>query len=80
MGLSCGNFAEESGHSTQRYPLMGQTEKNSVRAHVFCFALELGHCSTQSACLKRAIAQQPTFEMKEAPTEAALLQGDKADH
>jgi hypothetical protein len=33
---------------------MGQTEKNSVRAHVFRFALELGHCSTQSACLKRA--------------------------
>jgi hypothetical protein len=32
----------------------GQTEKNSVRAHVFRFALELGHCSTQLACLKRA--------------------------
>src|SRR6267378_7746494 len=30
----------------------GQTEKNSARAHVFRFALELGHCSTQSACLK----------------------------
>src|ERR1700686_1975293 len=24
---------------------MGQTEKNSVRAYVFCFALELGHRS-----------------------------------
>jgi hypothetical protein len=35
---------------------MGQTEKNSVRAHVFRFALELGHCPTQSACLKRANA------------------------
>src|SRR4030081_1622210 len=33
---------------------IGQTEKNSVRAYVFRFALELGHCSTQSACLKRA--------------------------
>ena len=33
----------------------GQTEKNSVRAYVFRFAPELGHCSTQSACLKRAI-------------------------
>src|SRR5258707_15678324 len=33
---------------------MGQTEKNSVRAHVFRFALELGHCLTQSACLKGA--------------------------
>src|SRR5882762_7922940 len=32
----------------------GQTEKNSVRAYVFRFALELGHCSTQSACLKGA--------------------------
>jgi hypothetical protein len=27
---------------------LGQTEKNSVRAHVFRFALQLGHCSTQS--------------------------------
>jgi hypothetical protein len=26
----------------------GQTEKNSVRAYVFRFALELGHCSMQS--------------------------------
>jgi hypothetical protein len=36
------------------FALGGQTEKNSVRAYVFRFALELGHCSTQSACLKRA--------------------------
>jgi hypothetical protein len=33
---------------------MGQTEKNSVRAYVFRFAPELGHCSAQSACLKGA--------------------------
>ena len=33
---------------------MGQTEKNSVRAYVFRFALKLGHCSTHSACLKGA--------------------------
>jgi len=33
---------------------MGQTEKNSLRAHIFRFALELGHCSTLLACLKRA--------------------------
>jgi hypothetical protein len=33
---------------------LGQTEKNSVRAYVFRFALEPGHCSMQSACLKRA--------------------------
>ena len=33
---------------------MGLTEKNSVRAYVFRFALELGHCSMQSGCLKRA--------------------------
>jgi hypothetical protein len=33
---------------------MGQTEKNSVRANVFRFAPELGHCWMQSACLKRA--------------------------
>jgi hypothetical protein len=28
---------------------LGQTEKNSVRAHVFRFALELGHCSFRFA-------------------------------
>ena len=33
---------------------LGQTEKNSARAYVFRFALELGHRSTQSACLKGA--------------------------
>jgi hypothetical protein len=33
---------------------MGQTEKSSVRAYVFRFALELGHCSMPSACLKGA--------------------------
>jgi hypothetical protein len=33
---------------------MGQTEKNSVRANVFRFALKLGHCSMHSACLKSA--------------------------
>jgi hypothetical protein len=50
----------------RRSPLMGwsgsdQTEKNSVRAFVFRLALELGHCSMQSACLKRAIngSRQP---------------------
>jgi hypothetical protein len=32
----------------------GQTEKNSVRANVFRFALELGHRVMMSACLKRA--------------------------
>lgn len=35
---------------------MGQTEKNSVRAYVFRFALELGHCLMQSAFLKREAA------------------------
>ena len=33
---------------------MSQTEKNSVRAYVFRFALELRHCLKQSACLKGA--------------------------
>ena len=33
---------------------LGQTEKNSVRANVFRFVPELGHCSAQSACLKGA--------------------------
>jgi hypothetical protein len=39
----------------------GQTEKNSVRGYVFRFALELGHCSTQSACLKRADSVAKAF-------------------
>ena len=30
-----------------RKTAMGQTQKNSVRAYVFRFALELGHCSKQ---------------------------------
>jgi hypothetical protein len=34
---------------------LGQTEKDSVRAYVFRFALKLGHCSMHSACLKGAI-------------------------
>jgi hypothetical protein len=33
---------------------LGQTEKNSVRAYVFRFALERGHSSWRSACLRRA--------------------------
>jgi hypothetical protein len=37
-------------------PGMGQTEKNSVRAYVFRFTPELGHCSSQSACPFRAIS------------------------
>jgi len=46
--------------------LKGQTEKNSVRAHVFRFALELGHCSTQLACLKRAnrrLTQRSNYQL-----------------
>jgi hypothetical protein len=34
----------------------GQTEKNSVRAYVFRFALKLGHGSMPSACLTGAIS------------------------
>ena len=33
---------------------LSQNPKNSVPAYVFRFALERGHCSTQSACLKGA--------------------------
>jgi len=32
-----------------RYYVSRQTEKNSLRAYVFRFALELGHCSLRSA-------------------------------
>src|SRR3981081_4487418 len=46
----------------------GQTEKNSVRAYVFRFASEFGHCSTQSACLKGA-----SNGLDRAPQETASL-------
>jgi hypothetical protein len=41
-----------------------------VRATVFRFALELGHCPKRSACRKRANRLHP--DMKEADTDAAL--------
>ena len=46
--------AKTSGRAAARCLLRVQTEKNSVRTYVFRFALELGHCSTQSAFLKGA--------------------------
>src|SRR5258707_4353932 len=33
---------------------LGQNRKSSIRAHVFCFAPESGHCGTESACPFRA--------------------------
>jgi hypothetical protein len=41
----------------------GQTEKNSVRAFVFRFALKLGHGSMQSPCLKGANPGLPLNEI-----------------
>src|SRR5229473_4779390 len=51
----------------------GQTEKNSVRAYVFRFALELGHCSMQSACLKRANRRHP--DVIQSPLQPARRPG-----
>jgi hypothetical protein len=48
----------------------GQTEKNSVRAYVFRFALELGHRSTQSACLKRAKTGSGTMNVRKTRSRA----------
>ena len=59
-GRSCfrsgkGRLAPPRAASTQACcPVWVQTEKNSVRAYVFCFALKLGHCAPRSACLKSA--------------------------
>src|SRR6267142_6119720 len=53
---------------------LGQTEKNSVRAHVFRFALELGHFSTQLACLKRATSRQSDGDRQ---TQSGTLQRPK---
>ncbi len=36
---------------------MGHNRKSSMRANVFRFALESGHCGMQSPCLFRANAQ-----------------------
>src|SRR4051812_27473349 len=43
----------------------GQTEKNSVRAYVFCFTLSTGHCSAQSAL--RIWASSGTLVLVEEP-------------
>jgi hypothetical protein len=43
------------GRKADRLSAVGQTEKNSVRAYVFRFALKLGHRSAHSGCLKGAI-------------------------
>src|SRR5258707_9780232 len=65
---------------------LGQTEKTSVRAYVFRFALELGHCSTQSACLKRANMYGPAVRCKtEAPRPtnvraATMYQASNVEH
>src|SRR4051812_18719662 len=54
--LSAGKTLGQS-HPDVSYAMSawGQTEKNSVRAYVFRFALKLGHFSMHSACLKGAI-------------------------
>jgi hypothetical protein len=56
---------------------LGQTERNSVRAYVFRVALKLGHCSTQSACLKGAIARNRCAIARCAgsPTASAVTGG-----
>ena len=51
--------------------VVGQTEKNSVRAYVFRFALELGHCSVQSTCLKRTNAQSRCDRDRGEPRSSA---------
>ena len=44
----------KTNHATAFFDSIGQTEKNSVRAYVFRFALKLGHCSVHEVCLKGA--------------------------
>ena len=56
MAAVCGSFADQTiQRNNQSTPVLGQTEKNSVRAHVFRFALKLRHRSTHLACLKGAL-------------------------
>src|ERR1700730_1006952 len=49
----------------------GQAEKNSLRAYVFRFALDLGHCSMQAACLKGARSRHWT---QQGVADSATLQ------
>jgi hypothetical protein len=55
-----------------------QTEKNSVGAYVFRFATELGHCSTRSACLKRAIFGLMHRSKKQLLRGMEVLERDKS--
>ena len=42
----------------------GQNRKSSMRAHVFCFAPESGHCGTESACPFRArLGHRPDYSI-----------------
>src|SRR6266700_4835957 len=53
----------------------GQIEKNSVRAHVFRFALELGHCSTQSAlriCANNGLMRRSTQQLYSITSSARV--------
>jgi len=45
----------------------GLSQRNSVRAYVFRFALEPGHCSMQSACRKRARSEKSYFRVFTQP-------------
>jgi len=51
---------------------LGQTEKNSMRVYVFRFALELGHWSMPSACLRGATSRHPGILAQLSHTPALL--------
>jgi hypothetical protein len=49
-----GGDSDRAASYPEQMSHLRQTEKNSVRAHVFRFALELGHRSIRSGCLRGA--------------------------
>src|ERR1700682_4789816 len=55
-------LSERNDKARARMSVEGQTEKNSVRANVFRFALELGHCSMQSALRICAISRLSRYK------------------
>ena len=57
---------------------MSQTENTSVRAYVFRFAQELGHCSTQSTCQKCQKRDLALGRHARALLNPALLQHSRA--
>jgi hypothetical protein len=54
---------------------LGQTEKNSVRLHVFRFASDIGHCSMQSALRVGPFCEKVGREKSPKPLSVSRFSG-----